>query len=143
MQQETLEEIHHNDQIPEFGTEASAWDDDAAFAADDFDDLPQAEGEAFASTANVFGAHELSPGQLFNVKVPPAFDGRSSFFAYETLVYEWRDITVIDKEKQGAMLRTRLILDAATFKETLDPAQLNTPDGLEYFLKEEKEVVKE
>ena len=50
----------------------------------------QEDDEAFA-TGDVFGAHELAPGQLMNAKVPPAFNGRGSWFAYEELVLDWLD----------------------------------------------------
>ena len=32
-------------------------------------------------------------------KIPPAFDGRSSWFAYEEAIDDWLDITTLDAEK--------------------------------------------
>ena len=41
----------------------------------------------FALSSSVFGT-DLAPGQLMSPKVPPAFDGRGSWFAFEELVYD-------------------------------------------------------
>ena len=38
-------------------------------------------------------------------KVPPAYDGLTSFFAYEEHVEEWLLITTIEAEKQAPLLR--------------------------------------
>ena len=47
-------------------------------------------------------------------KVPPAYDGLSSFFAYEEHVEEWLLITTIEAEKQAPLLRFRLKGNAIT-----------------------------
>ena len=39
-------------------------------------------------------------------KIPPAFDGRSSWFAYEEAIDDWLDITTLPAEKHGPSLKT-------------------------------------
>ena len=68
------------------------------------------DGEAFAAQA---GRHiqelpRLSAFQQVTTKVPPAYDGRSSWFAYEDAIDDWVDITELEPEKQGPALRNRL-----------------------------------
>ena len=37
--------------------------------------------------------------------IPPSYDGRSSWFAYEEAVDDWVDITTLEAEKQGPSLK--------------------------------------
>ena len=37
--------------------------------------------------------------QQVTTKLPPAFDGRSSWFAYEEAIADWVDITELEPEK--------------------------------------------
>ena len=53
-------------------------------------------------------------------KIPPAFDGRSSWFAYEEAIDDWLDITVLQAVKHGPSLKNRLYGDAAIYKPLLD-----------------------
>ena len=46
-------------------------------------------------------------------KIPPAFDGRSSWFAYEEAIDDWLDITTLDEDTRGPALKNRLIGSAA------------------------------
>ena len=67
-------------------------------------------------------------------KIPPAFDGRGSWFAYEEAIDDWLDITTLDSEKQGPSLKNRLYGDAAIYKPLLDRDLLNDPqNGVAYF----------
>ena len=80
--------------------------------------------DEFTLSASTFGT-DLAPGQLMSAKVPPAFDGRGSWFAYEELVYDWLDITTItEKEKHGPMLKQRLTGDAVVYKSSFDREKL-------------------
>ena len=45
-------------------------------------------------------------------KVAPAYDGRTSFFAFEDAIDNWCDITELEPEKRGPALRNRLEGDA-------------------------------
>ncbi len=83
-----------------------------------------------------FKTEELPAGALFTSKIAPAFNGRTSWFAYEELIEEFLDITVLDDEKIGPALRSRLIGDAAVYKPLFDREQLKTGDKervVEYF----------
>ena len=67
-------------------------------------------------------------------KIPPAFDGRSSWFAYEEAIDDWLDITPLNGEKLGPSLKNRLYGDAAMYKPLLDRDLLNDPQtGVNYF----------
>ena len=88
----------------------------------------------YASVAADSLASELLPGQLMSPKVPPAFNGRGSWFAYEELIYDWIDITTLDVPKQGPALRNRLTDEAAIYKSILDRERLKTPAGVRYFI---------
>ena len=67
-------------------------------------------------------------------KIPPSYNGRSSWFAHEELIDEWVDLTVINPEKQGPNLRNRLIEDAQMYKAMLDRNRLMDPNnGVQYF----------
>ena len=43
----------------------------------------------------------LSAFQQVTTKVPPSYDGRSSWFAYEDAIDDWCDITELDGDKRG------------------------------------------
>ena len=49
------------------------------------------------------------PGLQSTPKIPPSFDGRSSWFAYEEAVDDWVDITTLEAEKLGPSLKTDLL----------------------------------
>ena len=67
-------------------------------------------------------------------KVPPSYDGRSSWFAYEDAIDDWCDITELDAEKRGPALRNRLEGEAAIHRRLLDRDRLKDPaNGVKYF----------
>ena len=94
------------------------------------------ESEVFAVNA---GRHlqelqRLSALQQVTTKVPPAYDGRSSWFAYEDAIDDWVDITELEPEKQGPALRNRLEGEAAIHKRLLDRDRLkDRVNGVRYF----------
>ena len=65
-------------------------------------------------------AEELPAGALMTSKIAPAYNGRTSWFAYEELIEEFLDITILDDEKVGPALRSRLTGDAAVYKPLVD-----------------------
>ena len=74
------------------------------------------------------------PGLQSTPKIPPSFDGRSSWFAYEEAVDDWVDICTLDAEKQGPSFKNRLVGDAAVYKPLLDRDLLRDPNnGVRYF----------
>ena len=68
-------------------------------------------------------------------KVPPGFDGKTSWFAFEDAIDDWCDITELEQEKWGPALRNRLEGEAAVYKRLLDRDELRQPNGrgVEYF----------
>ena len=72
--------------------------------------------------------------QQKTTKVAPAYDGRTSFFAFEDAVDDWCDITELEPEKRGPALRNRLEGEARQHKKLLDREMLRDPnDGVNYF----------
>ena len=46
--------------------------------------------------------HGQSVGPMgITTKIPPSFDGRTSWFAYEELIDDWIDLTTLDPENMG------------------------------------------
>ena len=67
-------------------------------------------------------------------KVPPSYDGRSSWFAYEDAIDDWCDVTELGNDKRGPALRSRLGGEAAIHKRLLDRERLKDPNnGVKYF----------
>ena len=67
-------------------------------------------------------------------KIPPSFDGKTSWLADEDAIDDWCDITELDDEKRGPALRNRLEGDAAIYKKILDRDALkNKDEGVLYF----------
>ena len=111
----------------------------ALFQHPEFDDEEYGDGEAFATQAgrHIQELQRLSAFQQVTTKVPPAYDGRSSWFAYEDAIDDWVDITELEPEKQGPALRNRLEGEAAWIaihKRLLDREKLkNKVNGVQYF----------
>ena len=102
----------------------------------EFDDEDYGDGEAFAVQAgrHIQELQRLSAFQQVTTKVPPACDGRSSWFAYEDAIDDWVDITELEPEKQGPALRNRLEGEAAIHKRLLDREKLKDKvNGVQYF----------
>ena len=71
---------------------------------------------------------------VVTTKVPPGFDGRTLWLAYEEAIDEWCDITELDPAKRGPDLRSRLEGEDAIYKQMLDRDQLLSPEnGVAYF----------
>ena len=72
--------------------------------------------------------------QGITTKVPPMFDGRTSWFSDEEQVDDWIDLTTLDPEKHGPALKNRLLGDAAVYKPLLDRDLLKDANtGVQYF----------
>ena len=67
------------------------------------------------------------------VKIPPLFDGPTSWFKCEKLVYDWLDLTQLKAGKRGPALKSRLAGDASMYKGVLDRESQRGEDGLKYF----------
>ena len=72
--------------------------------------------------------------QQMTTKVAPAYDGRTSFFAFEDAIDDWCDITELEPEKRGPAWTNRLEGDALQYKRLLDRDMLRDPnEGVNYF----------
>ena len=72
--------------------------------------------------------------QPMTTKVAPAYEGRTSVFAFEDAIDDWCDITELEPEKRGPALRNRLEGDALQYKRLLDRDMLRDPnEGVNYF----------
>ena len=88
------------------------------------------EPDAFAAASQA----ENRLGITMTPKVPPQFDGQSSWFEYEDLIDDWLGITTLDADKHGPSLKNALIGSASFCKSMLDNALLRDPDrGLAHF----------
>ena len=93
---------------------------------DDFDDY-----ETYAVNRRHYGApaNMIQMTTQVTTKIPPAYDGRTSWFAFEDAIDDWCDITELDEDKLGPALRNRLEGEAAAYKRLLDREQLRQPAG--------------
>jgi len=62
--------------------------------------------------------------QIPTTKIPPGYDGTTSWFSFEEQVEDWTDVTELDGEKRGPALKNRLEGTAATYKTLLDRDRL-------------------
>ena len=105
--------------------------------------IPEAD-DAFnteMALVTTYSSTELRSGERFNVKIPLAFNGVEPWYIYEEYVRDWCDITSIDKDKQGPLLRERLTGEALVYKPQMDKEKLKKdkevfgiPEGAKYFL---------
>ena len=101
-----------------------------------YEDEPNDDYESYAMRQRM----QPDGGQLMmttqvTTKVPPGFDGKTSWFAFEDAIDDWCDITELEAEKWGPALRNRLEGEASVYKRLLDREQLREPNGrgVEYF----------
>eukprot|EP00439_Symbiodinium_sp_Y106_P066001 s314_g10.t1 len=67
-------------------------------------------------------------------KIPPSFDGQSSWFEFEDLIDDWVNITTLSAEKLGPSLKNALTGNAEYYKKMLDNEQLrHERNGITYF----------
>jgi hypothetical protein len=75
--------------------------------------------------------------QQMPTKVAPAYDGGTSFFAFEDATDDCCDNTKLEPEKRGPALRNRLEGEALQYKRLLDQDLLRDPNdgvnGVNYF----------
>ena len=69
--------------------------------------------------------------QFASTKVPPAYDGKSSWFKYEEDISDWCDVTELEGPKRGPAMRNRLIDDALPFRVLLDKDELKNANDVE------------
>ena len=101
-----------------------------------YEDEPNDDYESYAMRQRMqpHGGQLMMTTQV-TTKVPPGFDGKTSWFAFEDAIDDWCDITELEAEKWGPALRNRLEGEASVYKRLLDREQLREPNGrgIEYF----------
>ena len=73
-------------------------------------------------------------------KIPPLFDGSTSWFKYEELIAGWLDLTVLEETKRGPALKNQLVGDAEMYKELFDRESLRTAEEVKYLFQEHVET---
>ena len=101
-----------------------------------YEDEPNDDYESYAMRQRMqpHGGQLMMTTQV-TTKVPPGFDGKTSWFAFEDAIDDWCDITELEAEKWGPALRNRLEGEASVYKRLLDRDELRQPNGrgVEYF----------
>eukprot|EP00975_Prorocentrum_lima_P070335 12931345-Prorocentrum_lima.AAC.1 len=62
-------------------------------------------------------------------KIPPAFDGRMSWFTYEEMVRDWIDCCAVERQHRAPLLKNRLTGTAAMHKQMMQRDRLMDPAG--------------
>ena len=116
----------------------SNWNDDESYEAYMTDEWYEETDETYQSySAKGKGKHRdrnaptgfnPHPHQM-TTKVPPTFDGTSSWFTYEELIDDWLDVTELDPEKHGPALKHALIKNATVHKPLLDRDKLKDKES--------------
>ena len=108
----------------------------AVCSMDLFEDEPNDDYESYAMKQRMqpHGGQLMMTVQV-TTKVPPGFDGKTSWFAFEDAVDDWCDVTELEAEKWGPALRNRLEGEASVLKRLLNREELRQPHGrgVEYF----------
>ena len=105
----------------------------------DYDDIDIVDDgwnahDAFAMRRSNPQSSTIRMTQQMTTKVAPAYDRRTSFFAFEDVIDDWCDITELEAERRGPALKNRLEGDAAQYKRLLDRELLKDPvEGMSYF----------
>ena len=107
--------------------------DDDDFDIVDADGWNQCDSYAMRRAPQQLSIHMT---QQMTTKVAPAYDGRTSFFAFEDAIDDWCDITELEPENRGPALRKRLEGEAQQYKRLLDREMLpvrDPNDDVNYF----------
>ena len=104
---------------------------------EDLDDFPvenrNKPAESLVGAYRAESTNQWTAGSGITTKIPPLFDGSTSWFKYEELIDDWLDLTVLEAEKRGPALKNRLVGDAEMYKGLLDQESLRATDGVKYF----------
>ena len=86
--------------------------------------------EDYDADYHAFGAGDfLKPGEKFNPKVAPAFDGEGSYFEYEENVKDWNCITQYPARIRGHLLRNKLFGSCLQYKGSMEREQLSREEA--------------
>ena len=81
----------------------------------------------------------LKGRERYSAKQGPSWDPSLSYWRFETDVWDWNDVTLLDRNQRGPELRNRLSGECETFKRDLDREKLRQgtdDEGIKYFLRE-------
>ena len=86
---------------------------------EDLDDLPMLSTESTSEKSeSMVGAYraestdQRTAASGITTKIPPLFDGRTSWCKYEELIDDWLDLTVLEAGKRRPALKNRLVSEA-------------------------------
>ena len=113
------------------------WNDHTQEVDEDrsYDDAWVVEHEGDYDHAQVFASGDLPPGALMSAKIPPAFDGTTSWFQYEEMLLDWIDSTTLEEKLRGPAVKNRLYGLAASYKYLLDREKLKSEEGVTYLVR--------
>ena len=77
------------------------------------EEWPEESNHTFAA-GHTYGS-DLRPGEKFNHKTAPSFDGSMPWFMFCEVVKDWEEVTVVDVKQRGPHLRNRLSGAAALY----------------------------
>ena len=66
--------------------------------------------DAYAMRRSTPQSHTINMTRQMTTKVAPAYDGRTSFFAFEDAIDDWCDITELEAERRGPASRNSMIM---------------------------------
>ena len=89
---------------------------------EDLDDFPvetkDRPAESLVGAYCAESTDQWTAGSGIMTKIPPLFDGSTSWCKYEELIDDWLDLTVPEAEKRGPALKNRLVGDAEIVQRT-------------------------
>ena len=98
------------------------------------DDTNQQHTEHPEGMALAVERDHRSTGIRMTPKVPPTFDGQSSWFEFEDLIDDWLGITTLTPERLGPSLKNALVGAAEFYKNMLNNTDLRHPEnGVRHF----------
>ena len=68
-----------------------------------------------------------------SVKIPPFFDGSTSWFKYDELIDDWLNLTQLEPGKRGPALKNSLLGDESMYKGLLERESLRSEDEVQVF----------
>ena len=104
---------------------------------EDLDDFPTENTNVTAES--MIGAYrskstdQWTAGSGITSKIPPLFDGSTSWFKYEELLEDWLDLTVLETSKLGPALKNRLFGVADKYQGVLNREARRAEGGVLYF----------
>ena len=112
-------------------TYSAGQDEDFKF---DYDAFSTSQNTQHGRGSSFSSGNLLKPGERFNAKVPPSFNG-GSWFQYEEDVRDWLTMTDLSEERQGPALKNAIQGHMVWLqKKTLLRTELIKKDGVEYLL---------